>query len=145
MLTVLLLLLSQTDAGPATAVVVTVDQIRSSKGAVVCQLYSGAAGFPEKQALRTVTAPIREKGPKSGELTATCSFGAVPPGRYAVAVLHDEDGDGVMKKGLFGIPQEGYGTSNNHTHPFSSPTFDEASFPITPKDEFVSVDIHAVY
>lgn len=50
-----------------------------------------------------------------------------------------------MKKGLFGIPQEGYGTSNNHTHPFSSPTFEEASFVVAPKDEVFGVEIHVVY
>lgn len=35
------------------------------------------------------------------------------PGRYAVRLFHDADGDGEMNTNMLGIPTEGYGFSNN--------------------------------
>ena len=47
----------------------------------------------------------------------------VPPGTYAVAVHHDEDGDGEMDTGLFGIPSEPHGFSNNARGRFGPPSW----------------------
>jgi len=35
------------------------------------------------------------------------------PGRYALIVVHDEDGDGQMSKNFVGLPREGYVTGDN--------------------------------
>jgi uncharacterized protein (DUF2141 family) len=35
----------------------------------------------------------------------------LPPGDYAVVVVHDEDGDGQLEKSMLGIPREGVGIS----------------------------------
>jgi uncharacterized protein (DUF2141 family) len=44
----------------------------------------------------------------------------------AVGVLHDEDGDKRMATGLFGIPKEGFGVSNNPRILFGPPRFEDA-------------------
>jgi uncharacterized protein (DUF2141 family) len=37
----------------------------------------------------------------------------LPPGRYAVKLFHDANDNGEMDSNLLGLPQEGYGFSNN--------------------------------
>lgn len=49
------------------------------------------------------------------------------PGRYAVALVHDENGNGQLDKLLF-VPKEGFGFSRNPAIRFGPPGFDEASF-----------------
>lgn len=51
----------------------------------------------------------------------------VVPGVYAVQVFHDDTGRGVIHQGLFGIPREGIGFSNDaHLH-LRGPKFSEAT------------------
>ena len=59
---------------------------------------------------------------------ARCDFEEVPPGTYAMAVVHDENMNGKLDTGLLGIPTEGYGFSNDAKALFSAPSFADASF-----------------
>jgi uncharacterized protein (DUF2141 family) len=58
----------------------------------------------------------------------------VPAGRFAVAVLHDEDNDREMDTGLFGIPTEGYGVSRNAIRSFGPPIFEDCVLRLRPGD-----------
>jgi uncharacterized protein (DUF2141 family) len=48
----------------------------------------------------------------------------VPPGDYAVSVIHDENGNGRLDK-FVGIPREGFGFSRNPRMRMGPPRFDE--------------------
>ena len=50
----------------------------------------------------------------------------IAPGKYAVQVFHDTTGGGVIHRGLFGIPKEGIGFSNNARLHLHGPKFSEA-------------------
>lgn len=50
------------------------------------------------------------------------------PGSYAVAVFHDENGNGKFDQGPLGIPFELYGFSNDARGFFGPPDFDSARF-----------------
>jgi len=106
----------------ASGVTVDVSTFRNSKGMLGCRLYSGGAGFPESSK-GTVERRVAISG-----ATARCTFADLPPGTYAVAVMHDENDNQKLDKNFLGIPIEGYGVSNNHTHAMSSPTWDESKF-----------------
>ena len=58
--------------------------------------------------------------------TTTLDVPHVAPGAYAVQVFHDETGGGVIHQGLFGIPREGIGFSNDARLHLRGPKFDEA-------------------
>jgi uncharacterized protein (DUF2141 family) len=73
--------------------------------------------------------------------TAQCIF-SVPKGEYAVAVFHDENGNGKMDKNLIGAPKEGYGFSNNPGRKMRPARFDEARFRAESNQ---SVDVKLVY
>lgn len=110
---------------PASATIeVTVGPVRRPVGQVACRLYAAGDGFPESGA-RAVGQVQRVTGG-----SAKCVFDRVPPGRYAVAVFHDEDGDLTLSKNVLGVPTEGYGVSNDATHLMQAPSFDEAAFAV---------------
>jgi uncharacterized protein (DUF2141 family) len=59
---------------------------------------------------------------------ATCTFNNVPPGVYAVAYFHAENGETKLKTGLFGQPEQGYGFSRNATGTMGPPSFNDAAY-----------------
>lgn len=107
---------------PAAAadVAVALHGARSADGRLQVALVD-AAGFAG------TAAPVaaRELAP---DPAGTClAFEGVAPGRYAVMVIHDENGNGRLDTNLVGMPVEGYGFSNN-PRVMRRPTFDEAAF-----------------
>jgi uncharacterized protein (DUF2141 family) len=66
----------------------------------------------------------------------------MPPGTYAVAVVHDEDGDGRLDARFLGIPKEGIGASNDAQGRFGPARFDAARFALA-RDQ--AIDVTLVY
>lgn len=66
---------------------------------------------------------------------------SVEPGNYAIAVFHDENGNGKMDKRLFGIPKEPYGLSNNFRPRFSGPKFSDCQFSVGEGGKAVRIDL----
>jgi len=62
----------------------------------------------------------------------------VPPGRYGAQGFHDKNGNGEVDRGLFGIPLEGVGFSNDARIRMSPPSFEEAAFDHDGKDQRIS-------
>jgi uncharacterized protein (DUF2141 family) len=73
--------------------------------------------------------PKCEKDPAALKLSvaagkdAHLAFGGVPPGDYAVLILHDENGNNKVDT-MLGIPREGVGFSRNPRIMFGPPRFD---------------------
>jgi uncharacterized protein (DUF2141 family) len=65
----------------------------------------------------------------------------LPPGRYAAGVLHDENRNGDMDKGIGGIPLEGYGVTNNPKPRLRKATFEEASFTLPPEGAEMTISL----
>jgi len=59
---------------------------------------------------------------------ARCDFEDIPPGTYALAVIHDENMNGKLDTNWLGIPKEGYGFSNDVKALLGAPSFSAASF-----------------
>jgi uncharacterized protein (DUF2141 family) len=98
--------------------------IRNRAGAVACALFKGPDGFPTEYmhaAINIMMMKVRDR-------QARCDFEAIPPGTYALAVIHDENKDGKLDANWVGSPTEGYGFSNNAKALMSAPSFDAASF-----------------
>jgi uncharacterized protein (DUF2141 family) len=64
---------------------------------------------------------------KAGTMTVTIKD--VKPGAYSLSVLHDKDGDKMMKMGADGMPKEGW-AMKNASQLKSSPTWDTVSFEV---------------
>lgn len=52
----------------------------------------------------------------------------LPCGTYALAVYHDENGNGKQDKNMLGMPTEGYAFSGNADTSFGPPDYDKAEF-----------------
>lgn len=60
---------------------------------------------------------------------ASLRFERLPPGDYALMVLHDENGNARMDT-MFGIPREGVGFSRNPVLRMGPPAFQAVRFPV---------------
>jgi uncharacterized protein (DUF2141 family) len=120
-----LLVAAAPPAQAPTTITVDMSAFRNDKGAALVALYASSAGFPDHpdKAVQWLQAPIKDKH-------ARAVFKNVRAGTYAVAVLHDEDGDHKMKTGIFGQPKEGYGCSRDARGHFGPPHFDAAKFAV---------------
>jgi uncharacterized protein (DUF2141 family) len=101
-------LLAMAIAGTAAAadVTIVVKGVRSNQGQVAALAFQQAKGFPDQfaLALRQATVPASK-----GDVTITLKD--LPPGKYALTVMHDQNADGVLQRNLFGVPQEGVGVT----------------------------------
>jgi uncharacterized protein (DUF2141 family) len=133
----LVLLAGIAQAQPEAMLSVDVHGLHSAKGQVLCFLYADAGGFPTDpaRAMARTSAAI-------GGRTATCGFRGLAPGAYAVAVVHDENGNGRLDRNLMGIPAEGVGASNNPKSRFGPPKFDQARFTYPGGAMNLAVEIH---
>ena len=98
--------------------------IRNSTGAVACALFESPVGFPEAflhSATNIMVIKIRDT-------QARCDFEDIPPGAYALAVIHDENMNGKLDVNFIGIPIEGYGFSNDARATLGAPSFMDARF-----------------
>jgi uncharacterized protein (DUF2141 family) len=115
---------------------IEVNELRNSTGTVVFALYNREDAFPDehyKKYYKKLTGEI-----VNGASTVT--FENIPEGKYAVNILHDEDNNGKIKKGLI-LPVEGIGFSNYKSIGFSNkPSFSKASFDVS-SDKSIKVKI----
>lgn len=120
------LLLGATLPGPSGAeVTVVAKNLRNDRGVVRACLTNQAERFP------TCDDPARSfkvVGQAAG--TVTLIFSDVPPGRYAIALLHDENGNGKADRAVMMIPKEGFGFSRDAKVRFGPPRFGEAAFEV---------------
>lgn len=112
-------------SGEATSGTLTIliTGLRSDDGRVGAALYESPLGFPFRADRATQTA--------FGEIhnrRSLVTFGDVRPGIYAVAVFHDENGNGKLDRNWFGFPVERTAVSNNPRRHIHKPTFDQARF-----------------
>jgi len=66
----------------------------------------------------------------------------VPPGRYAVQAYHDANGNGDLDQGIFGIPKEGLGFSNDAMPRLKKPKFAVAAFDHGATPQRIPVTLH---
>lgn len=108
-------------AGPVsdTYVNVTIDGVRNGNGLMAVTLY---ADEPRKFLVKHGSLYVGRVNATAGE-TKMCLY--VPkPGVYALAVYHDEDSSrNIKRSGVLGLPEEGFGFSNNPPTIASIPSF----------------------
>jgi uncharacterized protein (DUF2141 family) len=103
---------------------VTVTGVSSASGMVGCALFSSKTGFPlESKKHAATTVRVQAAGG-----VANCSFENVSPGEYAVAVVHDTNGNEQADTNMLGMPTEGVGVSNNVIPKLSPPSFEVCRF-----------------
>jgi uncharacterized protein (DUF2141 family) len=111
-------------AGCTADLTVLVHGFRSEQGQAGAALFAAPPGFPlgVEKAHRKDLVPIVNR-------TAKVTFSGVPSGEYALAVMHDENGNEKLDRNWVGKPTEGYGVSNDAPpRRFGAPEYGEARF-----------------
>ncbi|MES2056162.1 MAG: DUF2141 domain-containing protein [Pseudomonadota bacterium] len=111
-------------AMPVADLHVDIQKLRSAKGMIRVCLTADPKNFPGcVDDSRAVTRSVRADAPN-------IVFQALPQGDYAVAVIHDENGNKKLDT-FAGIPREGFGFSRNPAIGFGPPKFAAARFSLT--------------
>lgn len=110
---------------PTATVDVDLTGLRSTKGQILVCMTANPKKFPDcskdKAAVR-----LNVKAGNAGHF----SLPAPGPGTYAVALVHDENGNNKMDMRLF-LPREGFGFSRNPAIGMGAPKFGSASFAVS--------------
>ena len=108
-------------ATPIATLDVDVGNLRNAKGLIRVCLTADPDNFPAcvddaNATTRSVAANVR-----------SIRFGGLPYGRFAVAVIHDENSNAKLDT-FAGIPREGFGFSRNPAIAFGPPRFTASQF-----------------
>lgn len=101
---------------------VEIQNVRMMTGAVYIALFRPGKDFPSGKAMDG-------KKIDAAHNSVQTTF-SVEPGEYAIAVYHDQNGNGKMDTRLFGIPKEPYGFSNDFRPMLSAPKFSDCEFSV---------------
>lgn len=140
LLTVLLLLLAagssaSQSAGQPSPFTIEVVNIEKNRGSVVVEIYNEKSGWLKKSFRRLTLAPSAS--------TQTASF-AVPPGKYAVSVYQDTNGNGELDMNFLRIPKEPIGFGNNYK-PLGQPKYESAVIDHTPASKPAPIKLFTVF
>lgn len=128
---------AQSQGSPTCKVLVHIDGFRNQKGAAGVTVFKSPDGWPENNDKSF----FHTGHPFTGD-KPTIEL-QLPAGRYAIAVLHDENSNHKLDRNLFGWPKEGFGFSNNPKVGLSAPSFNTAAMQINcPVTE---TTIHLIY
>jgi uncharacterized protein (DUF2141 family) len=129
-----------TQAPSKSTLTIKITSFRNAKGRVSIALFRDAKGFPSDIASAVVSHSCEID---SKTMSATVVFKDLPQGVYAASLFHDENLTGKMDFNDQGIPQNGYGISNNPDTNFGPPTPEQASFKVNQPE--LSIEIKMVY
>ncbi len=115
---------------------VDVTHVRAATGKMVVTVYPDDAGrfLAPKGKLDRVRLPAR------APVTEAC-FELPGPGRYAVAIYHDSNGNDRFDRTLVGMPAEGYGFSNDAPTATGLPAFQAVRFAVKAGETTIKVAV----
>ena len=108
---------------------VVVNNVKDDTGTVWVALHTPAEEYMKERYMWFKVSA--QKGTVSGV------FKDVPNGNYAISVMHDFNNNRELDKNAFGIPQEGFGFSNDAMGRFGPPDFKKASFEVPKRKEVI--------
>ncbi len=104
--------------------VVVIGNVEHAEGRLMVALYEDPARWLDDDGrAREFVLPIEE-----GATDCRIGIENLPFGTYALAVFHDENGNGVLDTNLFGVPTEPYAFSNNPDLKWRQPKYEDAGF-----------------
>lgn len=115
--------MEKTSSAEGQNIEIILSGIRNSDGHILVSLFNQTQGWPDKpdKAFRKLRIPA-----KAGNMKL--SLDALPPGKYAFAIIHDENDNLELDTGLFGVPKEGFCFSNDAMGTFGPPSFEDSCF-----------------
>ncbi len=107
-------------AAEAATLKIEIENLRSTRGEVHLALWDRSESFTDGDRKLAGARIPADRG-------RALEFKDLAPGRYALAVYHDENGNGKFDRTWIGLPDEGLGFSNGAWIGLGPPSFDEAA------------------
>ena len=114
---------------------IEVVNIEKNRGKVVVEIYNDKSGWLKKPFRRLLLTP---------DATAQTASFAVPPGKYAVSIYQDTNGNGELDMNFLSIPKEPVGFGNNYK-PFGQPKFELAAVDYSPAAKPAAIKLFTVF
>lgn len=136
-----------TPVARASELRVTITDVRSDSGELLIGLYETADGFLAAIANAETSGIMADRNRLIGVAMRArhgpqqAVFARLPPGRYAVIVVHDENDNGRLDANVLGVPTEGYGFSNDARGFLSAPSFEAAAITIGNADASIAISL----
>jgi uncharacterized protein (DUF2141 family) len=120
--------------GGGTTIEVAVTGLRSAEGVVRASMTPHPRRFPRCQGDANAHSVVVDAASH-----VTLRFSGVAPGRYAIALLHDENDNGKADRALSMIPKEGFGFSRDAPVRMGPPRFEQAAVEVGGTPQRLSV------
>ena len=119
----------------AADLTVHVQGVRSTQGKVLGSLYAAPADWlKQDRAIQTTDAPAAQPD-------TVLRYRGLAPGRYAVSVFQDENGNGQLDTNAVGLPTEPYGFSRDARGHMGPARFDAAAVEVS-GDTDITIHLH---
>ncbi len=112
--------------------------MQSDEGSIVYAMWSGPEDWLEDNALHAGLVPIED-----GQ--ALIEFTDLPYGEYAISVYHDRNGNERLDTGMFRIPKEPIGTSNDAKARFGPPKYEDAAFQLDSESLTITIPVKKLF
>ncbi|MBX7541604.1 DUF2141 domain-containing protein [Qipengyuania sphaerica] len=122
-------------ADQGSTITVTVTNLRNADGVVLACMTTNEKSFPKCRGV----AGAQAAKVAAHEGTLTLTFTDVKPGRYAIALLHDENANGKADRALGMMPKEGFGFSRDAPVRMGPPKFSDAVFEHGAQDRAMTI------
>jgi uncharacterized protein (DUF2141 family) len=127
---------------------ITVQGIRSPHGTILIGLYDSLESFTRAIELsdkdgflndpyRFAAVALRANAARKSSVV----FSNLDPGRYAIMLFHDKNGNGKLDKNALGVPTEPYGFSNNVQGFLGPPAFEKTAMRLDAGDKAVRLGL----
>ncbi|MEM7000060.1 MAG: DUF2141 domain-containing protein [Pseudomonadota bacterium] len=121
--TLLVWTLAITEMVGAETLTINIEHVHTDEGVVMLQIMSGEEEFKGEA---TPVASIMQRA-QNGAMSYQTTL---PPGTYAVRIMHDVNGNGELDANFIGIPREPWAFSNNATGNMGPPSWDDVKFEV---------------
>jgi len=134
------LFLASARADSNSNLTIDVAGIKKQSGKICVTLFSESKGFPSdsKQALQSECIEVKETLQK-------LIFKNLKPGNYAVALIHDANGDGILNSNSFGMPTEGFGFSKNPLVLTGPPKFNNSAVKVEGANTDIQIKLQYLF
>lgn len=128
------LVVSNLSAQNQGGLTIIVKGLRNNKGQVGIRLFDQPKGFPSKK-----NRAIQQYFVKPVNNQAKFTISNLSFKNYAVGSIHDENSNKELDKNFFGVPKEGFGTSNNPKVFMGAPSYEKAKFTLSKKEQTIVI------
>jgi uncharacterized protein (DUF2141 family) len=128
----------QQAATPVGVLIVMLTGMKSDDGGLTYAMWSGPEGWLETNTVHEGSAPIVDG-------VSELRFDDLPYGEYAISVYHDKNNNGKLDTGLFGIPKEPFGFSNEPKMGFGPPKYEDSAFMLEAPELTIQIPVKKLF